>query len=255
MNNTVIKTSKILKLISSSKKSLTITEIVKLTSIPKTTVFNIVSSLVSESILEIDNKQLRNYKLGIGSYEIGIKYVDNLDLYKISLPFLEELSSLTNQTAFLVKKQNDDIIYIAKVEPEIQIRTTIKLGFRIPAYSSSLGKAILSTYSENELIDYLEKIVINKKTKNTITDKKKLFETLINDRQKGYSISNGENEENLFCIGAPIFDFSNKAIGAISISTIINNITPEIIEKNSEIIVKISQQFSKMLGYYDINKR
>ena len=156
---------------------------------------------------------------------------------------------MTNQTAFLVKKEKEDIIYIAKVEPEISIRTTITLGTRIPSYSSSLGKAILSSCPKEKLIRYLQEITLTKKTENTIIDKEKLLESLIEDKKNGYSISNGENEENLFCIGAPIFDFSNKVIGAISISTIINNITDEVIEKNSQIIVKISQQLSKTLGY------
>ena len=249
MNNTILKGITILKLISNSRKTLTSTEISKLTSIPKTTTFNIIGSLIKESILEIDNPQLKTYKLGLSSYEIGIKYINNLDLYKTALPFLKELSLLTNQTAFLVKKEKEDIIYIAKVEPEISIRTTITLGTRIPSYSSSLGKAILSSYPKEKLIRYLQEITLTKKTENTIIDKEKLLESLIEDKKNGYSISNGENEENLFCIGAPIFDFSNKVIGAISISTIINNITDEVIEKNSQIIVKISQQLSKTLGY------
>lgn len=249
MNNTILKGITIIKLISNSKKSLTSTEISNLTSIPKTTTFNIIGSLIEESILEIDNQQLKTYKLGISSYEIGIKYINSLDLYKTTLPFLKELSLLTNQTAFLVKKEKEDIIYIAKVEPEISIRTTITLGTRIPSYSSSLGKAILSSYPKEKLIKYLQKITLIKKTENTIIDKEELLESLIEDKKNGYSISNGENEENLFCIGAPIFDFSNKVIGAISISTIINNITDEVIEKNSQIVLKISQQLSKTLGY------
>ena len=73
MNNTIIKGIEILKLIAQSKKALNITEITKITNIPKTTVHNLVKTFEQTGFLELENKQLKSYKLGILSFEIGMK--------------------------------------------------------------------------------------------------------------------------------------------------------------------------------------
>lgn len=248
MNNTIFKGIQILRLISSSNVPLTITEIAQTTNIPKTTVFNIVATFTQEGLLKI-NPTTKTYSLGIGSFELGVNYLNKLDLYSAALPYLEKLCHATNQTAYLAKKEENEIVYILKIEPESSIRTSIKIGTRIPLYSSSLGKSILSTYNESELKSYLNEITLNKFTPKTITDKDVFLEKILTDKKNGFSISDGELEENIFCVGVPIFDHTNTAIAAISFSTLSAHIDKNLLNKNIDTIKEIAASLSKDLGY------
>lgn len=249
MNNTVLKSIDILELISNSEKSLTVTEISNILKIPKTTVFNIIAAFLNKEIVEIDCLSKKNYKLGIKSYELGVNYLNKLDLYKLSAIYLKDLSAKTNQTAFLCKKINNKVVYIDKVEPNTIIRTSVSPGQELDLFISSPGRAILSTYKDEDLKNYLKDISITKETKNTITDKTLLIKKLKEAYENGFYISDCEYEENIFCMSAPIFDHTQKAIGAIGISTISSNINSQIISESSTFLVEISKKISLKLGY------
>ena len=55
-------------------------------------------------------------------------------------------------------------------------------------------------------------------TSNTITDPDRLRRELSQARACGYAQDNGEIEEGLICVAAPIYDMNHKAIAAVSVS-------------------------------------
>lgn len=250
MNNTIIKGIEILKLIAQSKKALNITEITKITNIPKTTVHNLVKTFEQTGFLELENNQLKSYKLGILSFEIGINYVNSLDIYTISKPILQELSNKTSNSSFLVKRLDNEIIYINKVEANKRIIATSDIGTRMPLYTSSMGKSILSTFSEEELENYFNNVKLIKKTPYTIDSKEKLLEQLEEGRKKGYFTANYENEDKLYCIGSPVFNHHNECVAAIGISLIsFDKDTMKNKDIFAEYVKESAYELSKKLGY------
>ena len=249
MNNAISRGIEILRLVGNSKESLTIADMSRQLDIPKTTVFNIVNTLVEEKCLSLTDRRLKSYSLGVGVFEIGTLYSNKMELTKIAAPLMEELASKISETVFLAVVNNYELVYVNKRESTHPLRTTADLGSRMPMYTTSLGKAILATYSPGELEDYFQHVQLIPRTRHTITEKARLLEELKAIRNNKCALDNEENEEGIFCVGAPIFNSGGKARAALSISTMRFKINDDVIQMQKENIVKAALEISNRQGY------
>jgi DNA-binding IclR family transcriptional regulator len=123
------------------------------------------------------------------------------------------------------------------------------VGGRLPAYCTGVGKVLLAALPPKELNLFLKKNRLKRFTTNTITDPEKLKESLAQIRVQGYALDLEEFSHGLMCIASPIFNYSQKEIGAISISGPSHRMQ----EKNSEYLITLTkstaQQISRRLGY------
>lgn len=228
-------------------EELGITEISKLLNLHKSTTFGIVSTLSANGILE-KNENTGKYKLGLELYRLGTKV--NLSLRGITLPYLERLVEMYEETANLVVLQDLSVVYLEKVESSHSMRISTSLGGRKPLYCTAVGKAILAFLPPDELERKLDKMKLVKFTDNTITSKEDLKKALNEIRKRGYAEDNEEMEIGLHCIAAPILNQYSYPIGAISVSGPISRMNGEVDINISRTLVEFTMEISKKLGYF-----
>lgn len=248
-NKSTARTADILSLIGSQKKSLTISEISRILDIPKSSTSEILYTLVEKEFLEIDNAELKNFKLGIKIFEIGSSFLGKTDFHRFARPYLEDLMDKSGETVFLAIENNGKIVYLDKAEGLSSIRTTCVIGESNLMHYTGLGKALLATYSLERVKEIVNMYPLSKKTDYTITNFQDLIEDLEKIRKRGYSIDDREGVEELFCIAAPIYDRFNKPIAAISIASIYSKINDEKSQKLSKLLVSTALNISKRLGF------
>lgn len=249
INRTVLRALDILEILSGSNEGLTLGDIVKMLDIPKSSAFDITQTLLSKDYIEYDNKRLKSFKLGLKSFRLGSSYLKNINLYNESKPVLNELLARTNKIIFLATRSEDKIIYLDKLEPNLPITAQATIGGEQPLYCTGLGKSLLATLTDDAVKQLLGDGPYEKKTNKTITNLKKLIKELESIRKKGYSNDNGENESQIYCVAAPIYDYTNKAVAAISISSLDNtNYKKE--ERNlGNLVKKAAMRISEKLGF------
>jgi len=93
-----------------------------------------------------------------------------------------------------------------------------QLGPRVPAYCSSLGKAILAFLSEDDLDRYLKETQMRAYTPNTITDREDLLSDLRICRERGWAMDREEYLQGMVCAGAPVLGTEGEPLGAVSMS-------------------------------------
>ena len=76
-----------------------------------------------------------------------------------------------------------------------------------------------------------------------------MYEELKKVRMQGYSIDNKEYSEDLICIAAPIYDFENKIVAAMSISVPESRYTPSRAEEIIAALKEAAMEVSSFLGY------
>lgn len=248
MNIAILRALDILKIVGKSSEPMSLTDISKALDIPKTTAFNIINTLVNEKCLVIKNKRSKLYELGLGIYELGNLYINKVEYLELIRDAIRKIRDELSSSSFCCIVDNDELIYIDKFETSDTLRSSIKLGQRMPMYSASLGKIILANYSERDLNNYLGRIELKAKTNKTITDKNKLKLELERARADGYAISDEENDIGLYCIAAPVFDSEGKAFAAISASFVKIHLTEELKEKAKKMVVEESLKVSRLLG-------
>ena len=97
--------------------------------------------------------------------------VEQIDLAEIAVPYLENLQNTVDETIHLGILNNNEILYINKLEPKNQtIRMSSKVGITRPLYNSAMGKAVLAEFSEEQVQQYLDTQTLIPYTENTITN-------------------------------------------------------------------------------------
>lgn len=244
INRTVERAVKMLELLAKEKNGLTIKDIMDTMNIPKTSAYDILETLVHLEMLEKNPGEFNFYKIGLKSYQIGNTYSDR-EIFKIIDKPLQDLADKTEKTVFYAVENSGEIVYISKHESKKAIITTSGIGSTNPMYCTSLGKAILAFLPielSNNLINMQS---FEKKTPFSL-NKEELLKELEEIRVDGYAVDRGEVEKHMLCIGAPIFNFKNELVGAISISGLSSkdrNIKNEAVE-----LLKTSLEISRKLG-------
>lgn len=247
INRTVHRAIEILELLSAHSDGLSTSEIAEIMEIPKTSVFDIIQTLLHLQVIELKDEKLKRYKIGVKAFEIGSKYTKDIEMLNSADQYLKDLSHRLNKTVFIAVENNLEVVYLKKYEPEKAIITTAGIGSKNPMYCTSLGKAILSAYPDEVLKEKVSKLKLVKHTDHTITSKDKLMKDLEEVRRRGYSIDNRELEDHMFCMGAPLRNYENKVVGAISITGLYRE--DEVIDYQGELVKETALKVSRKLGF------
>lgn len=212
----LLKSKKILDYISSRNEAPTLKQISDGVNIAKPTVFKILQTLEYCGFVR-SSSITKQYYLGTALINYGYKAAQSFDISNIAMPFLNKLRDETTEAVNLGILENNRIILLNRAKSSNNIRFDLELGGAMEMYSSAMGKALLSTYSEEQLNRYLDQTALTPLTKNTITNREDLLEELSKIKQQGYALDNIENQEGIYCIGFPLIK-NDHIFGAFSIS-------------------------------------
>ena len=213
VNRTTQRTIEVLELIATNQRSLTLSDIAKELEMPKTSAFDILETLVHMNMLYIRENGVKTYHIGVKAYSIGSNYSRTSLLLSAAEPIIKALARKTESTILIAKETSGEIVFTLKQEPEKKIIATPSIGDRLLLHTTSIGKSILAFSHKQDRL--MEKIDFCAQTSQSITSKVDLLEEVEKIKEQGYAISNRENEDYTFSIGAPIFDHRGYVTAAI----------------------------------------
>lgn len=237
----------ILELLSREQHGLNLTEIGNRLELHKSTVYRILNALKNRGYIE---KTARgSYRLGMEFIELTSLYLNNLELKTEAQPVLRELSAATGNTSFLAIPQDNEIIYIDKMETHNSMRKYSIIGKRAPLYCTALGKSLLADKTADQIRLLYEEQTLEGYTARTITSIDSLVEEIAKTRERGWSIDNEEYENGIRCIGAPIHDYRREIIAAVSISGYVSSVAQGHADELAVHVVKAAEEISRRMGY------
>lgn len=247
MLKTIKITSQILSLFSMDKEEISLREVSKILSIYPSRAHRFLSSLVDCGFLE--KRVNRKYGLGEAVFEIGMLYLNNLNLRKIVRPHAEELARMFNTNVHLaipsIKNPYSAIIIDRVINLESSSDIVQRISYNVPLHCTALGKSILA-FGDPKKIEAFKNLKFTKFTNKTIITFENLQKEIKKIKKCGYSLDQGEFRENLYCIGVPIFK-NERFIGAISLSDGKELIAKECAKKIIEILKQRAIFISRQL--------
>lgn len=246
-NRSVVRAIEILGLISDAKEGLSLNEIVEKTDIPKTTAYEIILMLMETQMVQSEEGKVRLYKIGLRSFLIGNRYIQNMDLIQMARPYVEEAMIKLNMTVFIAMLDGDQIVYLHKSEPENVPIYTANVSNREDLYCTSLGKAIMSGLSLEEQKELISTMKFRQRTSRTIMDGDSLLKDLVVTRERGYSLDDREILDFVMCIGTPLFDHKKKVVAAISAAGLYSDSRNT--AEEGAILIEAARGISTMMGY------
>ena len=104
LNRTLLRAIEILELLSRSKEGYTLTELSLIFDYPKSSVFDIIKTLVYKNMVVEDNQTgITKYKIGLASFLIGSSYINDIDLDEVErniTPIDKEKNNSDNDVHF-----------------------------------------------------------------------------------------------------------------------------------------------------------
>lgn len=238
----------ILSLFTAARPRLGITDMSRELGLPKPTIHGLVSTLVERGFL-VRDEETRKYSLGFKIYELGTILAGGIKVNQVGAIAAQRLARRTRLITRLAVWDQDGMLVTMHLFPELRSDHFPQLGPRIPAYCSASGKAVLASLDKRDLTVYLNNVRFVRFTEHTMIRQSSLLKDLEEVREKGYSVEREEMLPGLACVGAPIFDHTNKPVAALSISGGREQFSPENIEEFAPELLKTSSEISCALGY------
>jgi DNA-binding IclR family transcriptional regulator len=190
---------------------------------PRSSAHALLRTLVAQGWVRCDASGTL-YGIGIRALLVGTSYLDNDPYLPLITPFLDDLRQDLDETFHLGRLDGTDIVYLATRESKQYTRASNRVGRRLPAYTTALGKALLA---ERFGTDRDEHIPAGLKllTPNTIVDRPALDDVLDEVRVRGYATDDQENTMGLRCYAVAL-RYCQPAQDAISASVPVGRLTP-----------------------------
>lgn len=248
-NKSAARVVDLLVLLAHSENFLTLNEICSANGLPKSSAFELIQTLVNKGLIEVEDERLKTYGLSLLAFEIGSAYLSNLGITDAARPYIQELNKKTGSTVFLGIEDNGSIVYLDKAENHSIMKPTAKLGSRRYIYTTGVGKALLAAYSKEKIEKILNQQTLSSKTEFSHTTLESILNDMSEIKERGYSIDDREDNTEMYCMGAAIYDQFNNPIASISVASLYNGMNDERKNFVSKAVIDTAMQISRRLGY------
>jgi IclR family transcriptional regulator, acetate operon repressor len=189
-------------------------EMARRSGVARPTAHRLLHQLATHGAIELSEEGVR---LGMRLFEIGQLAARPRGLREAATPFLSDLFRATGETVHLAVADGDDVIYVHKLDGRLGPALGSRVGGRMPAYCTGVGKVLLA-YAEPERLRTLLEAGLTRRTPRTIIAPGMLMAELERVRERGFAEEHEESTVGIACVAAPVFDAAGAAVAAVSVA-------------------------------------
>ena len=206
----------LLRLVSDGS-GLSLTEISRLSTLPPSTAYRMLTTLQHHGMLEFD-EPTQLWFVGVETFRMGSAFLRRRKLVDRGRSILQNLMVATGETANLALGEADGVVFVSQVETHEAIRAFFRPGTRSPYHCSGIGKALLASRSTRMRQTILGGLLLEPFTPKTLTTLDALEADLAMTGARGFAIDDEERNIGMRCVAAAIFDEFGEPVAGISIS-------------------------------------
>lgn len=193
---------------------LTLAELCRRTGIPKPTAHRLLGELATWNVVE---RTPRGVRLGMRLFELGQLAPLQRGLREAAAPFLTDLFQATLETVHLAVPDGTDVVYVQKLPGRRGPSIPSRIGGRMPAYCTGVGKALLA-FAPPERVAAVLAGPLPRRTPRTVVGPGLLEQDLARVRETGIAVEHEESTVGIACVAGAVLDASGLAVAAISIT-------------------------------------
>lgn len=197
----------------SDDESVKLSELARRTGLPKATVHRFLQQLCEFNIIE---RTATGYQLGMRLFELGMRQPVSRDL-RAALPILGDLRDATHETVHLAVLDEAQVLYVEKLVGHHGPPLASRVGGRLPAHCTGVGKALLA-FGPKDVAEAVLRGPLQRLTPRTIVLPGPLSRELAKIRREGVAYEYEESHVGVVCAACPIMGPDGIAIAAISVA-------------------------------------
>ncbi len=184
-------------------------------SMTRANVHRLLATLASAGYVE---KLQYGYEITFKLFQLGSTVPLNKDLRDVAKPVMNDFEQIAHENVYLNVLAEDVVIGIDEVKSPHHVVLNPDVTFTYPVNTCASGKALLSSYSDEQLNSYLEEYTMVQRTPYSIVDRQQFVEEVRMVRHNGFAMEIMEFSSDLNSMAAPIFDKNMRAVATISVS-------------------------------------
>ncbi|WP_295848457.1 IclR family transcriptional regulator C-terminal domain-containing protein [Tardiphaga sp.] len=236
---------RVFELFGADAKPMTLSDLARAANLPRATARRILFTLERAGFVSSDGKL---FSLTPRVLVLAAAYLSSNQVVAVLQPVLDRLSSAAQEISSLAILDGDEVIFIARASPARVFSAGIDLGYRLPAFCTSVGRAMLGKFSNADLAQALGAMQRRAMTPYTVTDKELLLATIMTDREKGYSLVDREAEPGFRSISVPVRRYDGEIVAAINMGAHVDRIsTGEMIDRFLPLLREASDSVKSLL--------
>jgi len=214
----VAKAFAVLQAFGPDTSELVLADVARAASCDNATAFRMLTTLVALGYVE-KVPESRRFRLTFKCLELGFNAIARSDIRALARPLLRSLVNERIEAASIGVLDHHEVVYVERIQAGLQrLAVDVRVGNRVPAFSSALGRAILAHLPIADERAILEANPPKPLTAQTVTDIDALLATLDQVRRDGFAVSDQETVTGLRVLAAPITDVDGVPIAAMSVA-------------------------------------
>jgi DNA-binding IclR family transcriptional regulator len=247
-NATADRAIDVLLLFTEQQPVLSAEEVSEQLGMPRSTTYRYLQSLRSSGLIE-DDTSSGGFRLGPEILRLARVARQGLGLPELALPIMQELSKQTGESVILTRRAGQHVICIERVESTHRVRLSYERGQVLPLHAGASAKVLLAFLPQREIDEVLSTGPFPRYTERTMTDPELLGQQLESIRTRGYAMSEGEVDDGVRGIAAPIWGAHGEIVAGLSVAgpafRLNEQALPYVIEAVQEAARTISERLSE----------
>ena len=227
--------------------TLGVREIARRMRLSPTIVHRLVSTLASTGYAE-QAPDTHKYRIGYRAFRIGCGFLSQRDLDRASTPELVALAEQHQVNSFLGVLRDHAVVYLKVVKSNGPIVINNAPGSLAPPHSTAFGKVLLAALPDKQVAEVMGHEPYKRLTRKTKTSLRALLAELREVRQTGIAISDEENLNNVYSVGAAVRDASGTVVASLSGAVPRQGLTKREIDHLCSLVRDAADSVSRKMG-------
>jgi IclR family pca regulon transcriptional regulator len=207
----------------------TLSDLARAAGLPRATARRILFTLERSGFVATDGKL---FTLTPHVLTLSASFLRSSQVVTVLQPVLDRIATSAQEISSLAVLDGQEAVFIARGSPARVFSAGLDIGYRLPAFCTSVGRVMLGQLGDAELASRLAAMRREPMTPHTVTDPKSLLAAIIADRKQGYSLVDREAEPGFRSISVPIRRYDGIIIAAINMGAHVDRVsTGEMIDR------------------------
>jgi DNA-binding IclR family transcriptional regulator len=212
------KAMRVLKFLATQPDPVPLERVMRACDLPRSTAYHLMTAMAEEGFVTHLADE-RRYGLGVAAFEVGSGYTRQAPLQRLARRPLATLADRVGESAHLAVPHGRDVLYVIEERAPGRPPLITDVGVRLPAHLTASGRAILAELPAVQVRAlYPGKEAFVARTGVGPTTPAALRTILVETRQRGYAVENGEITPGLASIAVPVLDHNGQPLAGVAVT-------------------------------------
>lgn len=163
-------------------------------------------------------KDRGRYSLAPATVRLARGYLAGDSLISVSMPILQGLAAMTQETCALYVRRGHDRLLVQQVESPHPLRHNTPIGESVPLHLGASGQVLCAGMSKEELLEYLGTVEPTPIASGQTLGRDDILHRYSAARNAGFAVATDERFSGVSAVAAPVVHSTRGVVAAINVA-------------------------------------